>query len=103
MKNFEEITQNRQITDLQAEIDYLEFKITFLDHCLHSLSQRSVDKIKQGEIFFNLLMVKNPAIAKTIKGTLYDPSRSAVISTSVEKRVLGLWKRLPQYLDKRVV
>ena len=103
MGMFGQTDKKRQIADLRVEIEYLGFKIAVLDHYLYSLDQDPSTDLRLGQIYFNLLSVKQPRIATVIRGTIYDPFNSLAISVDTEKRVLGLWKRLPEYVDQWVV
>lgn len=103
MGMFGQADKKRQIADLRVEIEYLGFKIAVLDHYLYSLNRDSPTDLRLGQIYFNLLSARQPEIATVIRGTIYDPFNSSAISVDVEKRVLGLWKRLPEYIDQRVV
>ena len=103
MGMFGQTDKKRQIADLRVEIEYLGFKIAVLDHYLYSLNRDSPTDLRLGQIYFNLLSARQPGIATAIRGTIYDPFNSSAISVDVEKRVLGLWKRLPEYVDQWVV
>ena len=91
------------MAEIAAEIAYLDFKMTVLDEYLYTIRKGNPEKIRLGQLYFNLLISREPDIAAAIRGTPFDPFHKHRITQVVEQRVLELWARLPEYRDQWVV
>jgi hypothetical protein len=97
-------TEHRHIvSEISAEIAYMEFKIAVYEQYLYEIRRGNGDEIRLGQLYFNMLINRQPNVANAIRGTIYDPYHRESISRSVEDRVIELWARLPEYRDLWVV
>lgn len=94
---------NRLANKIAAEIAFMHFRIAVFDEYLYRLSLGNDSLYRLGQIYFNMLVSREPDIAKAIRNTVHDPFYRRKINKAVDDRVLELWKRLPKYKTGEVV
>ena len=92
-----------KIAEIKAKIDYLSFKIGVYEQYLRIVEEGNPSDLRLGQLLFNALAAKEPAVASILRGSQFDPFHKDAISPLTDEHISGLWSQLPRYSEKWVV
>ena len=92
-----------KIAEIKAKIDYLSFKIGVYEQYLRIVEEGNPSDLRLGQLLFNALAAKEPAVASILRGSQFDPFYKDAISPLTDEHISGLWSQLPRYSERWVV